>query len=146
MLRLAQFEIALHLGEDATVRRTASAVDAETRLTPAAPEEDRLFRAMALNKMLMRTKAPLTPEFVVRAVAELSEIQAGSNILQDLVSQLPADILPGMPQPFNFGVLLTIFLPGRLKTVADLVGLWAALEALDPSRRDMLLRASGKAK
>jgi hypothetical protein len=139
MLRLAQFEIALHLGEDATVRRVAAAVDAETRLTPESPEAERLLRVVALNKMLIRTKAPLTPEFVVRTVVELSEIQAGSNMLQDLVSQLPPDIVPWMPQQFNFGLLLTVFLPGRLKAIADLAALWAALEALDPSRRAMLL-------
>jgi hypothetical protein len=139
VLRLAQFEIALHLGEDASVRRASSAVDAETRLTPESSGEDRLFRVAALSKMLMRAKAPLAPEFVVRAVAELSEIQADSNILQDLASQLPANILAGMPRPFDFGWLLTVFLPGRLKTAADLGALWLALEALDPNRRDILL-------
>ena len=135
MLRLAQFEIAVHRGEEETVLKTAAAVDAATRLTPESSEGDRLLRVIALSKMLIRTKAPLAPEFIVRAVAELSEIQSGTDELRALMTQLHAGTMVGMSGPFN----LTLFLPGRLKTAADLNELWAALDALDPDRRDILL-------
>jgi hypothetical protein len=139
MLRLAQFEIAVHRGEEETVLKAAAAVDAATRLTPESSEGDRLLRVMAFSKMLIRTKAPLTPEFIVRAVAELSEIQAGTDMVRDLATQLHPGIMVGMSGPFNLGWLLTLFLPGRLKTAANLNALWAALDALDPDRRDTLL-------
>jgi hypothetical protein len=139
MLRLAQFEIAVHRTEEEMVLRAAAAADTATLLTPESSEMDRLLRVMVLSKVLIQTKAPLPPGFIVRAVAELSELQAGTDTLRDLMSKVPEGILVGMARPFNLGWLLTLFLPGRLKTIADLDALWAALEALAPGRRDTLL-------
>jgi hypothetical protein len=132
MLRLAQFEIGVHRGETELVLR------ARCRGSRLSHQRRIDCCALSLSKMVIRMETPLSPEFIVRAVAELSEIQPRTKILQEMLLEAPAEVLARMPRPFDFSWLLAVCLPGSLK--ANLNALWAALEALDPGRRDILLR------
>jgi hypothetical protein len=133
MLRLAQFEIGVHRGETELVLR------ARCRGSRLSHQRRIDCCALSLSKMVIRMETPLSPEFIVRAVAELSEIQARTKILQEMLLEAPAEVAR-MPRPFDFSWLLAVCLPGSLKTAANLNALWAALEVLDPGRRDILLR------
>ena len=139
VLRIAQFAIAARHVDGERALRAAEILDVETRIKPGHTTRERVLRFLALSMMLRHTDVALTPAFVVRSTAELSELQSETEDLHDAVGEISDGTLAGLKGQADVGWLLLAFLHKRLRTASDLDALWRALDELGSVRRGVLL-------